>query len=299
MLRAGVYAVTAWAAASAASPPQPNIHVGVVTQAHEGSGVTSTWIGGATLSPTPGPTPIVCPAGKYYPKGERAMYPYKKSWCFKCGKGKFGQLTNGHGACYTCPAGQYNPVAGMSFCFQKAAKATPAPTPAPKCPVGRFDMTDVRYRALPNVVAVGGLHCVLCPSGKFDQRNGTSNVAGCVECPFSKYQDVYGKTSCFNCAAGKIQPFPGQSRCVPRHAVQAAIRRSSNQDPRTIIRALNLKVVHLTPAQLPPASLVPTRKDYGDCPKVKCPIGQYSAKHPGRQKLEFAVCWDARQICVD
>ena len=59
---------------------------------------------------------------------------------------------------------------------------------------------------------VGGGMCnyiyETCQAGEY--QDGST----CSPCPADQFSDTWGQTSCQTCAAGKVQPLPGQSSCV-------------------------------------------------------------------------------------
>ena len=153
-----------------------------------------------------------CPSGAYSSTGAGT--------CKLCQSGHFS--SGGDGSCTVCPSGKYAPSAGSSGCFT--------------CPSGKFSVTGGDDATHGSSVAgsdttcidgtftgafpcacvpcseradsdsssrgwwstAGQSTCTACSAGRYGYE-WTSKAAGCAACPFGKYQDATGQSTCLSC----------------------------------------------------------------------------------------------------
>jgi hypothetical protein len=167
-------------------------------------------------APVPcGDDSVYCPAGSSAPEAAGAGYytqgvPGSRSTRALCGTGVY---CPGDGRAYTCPAGRYGDVLGLTnascsgtcadgvLCPARTVSAAGQP-----CPSGQYCVGGVGYPCPsgtfnPLTGAVNASQCQLCPAGTFNAGNGSPSEADCLPCP--QYEgSLPGATACWPGIAG-------------------------------------------------------------------------------------------------
>ena len=132
---------------------------------------------GSTLCPAgyycPGSiNPIPAPAGSYVP-GEGFVSP------LECAPGYYTDI-EGQTECFKCPAGKYTYLQGQTQCSN--------------CEKGSYRSDDM-----------SSINCALCPSGTYNENEGSASLAECVNCPKGYLCDIEG-----------MSDFANQARICPQ-----------------------------------------------------------------------------------
>lgn len=146
-----------------------------------------------------------CPTGKVMPDiNNRALA------CYTCDAGKYQDLT-GMSECTNCPVGKYGTSIGKSSVAQACIDCAPgywqanegSTRPCVVCAAGKYQALN------------GSSSCNNCPAGSYGNVTGASSVArGCILCSPGYWQVNEGVTTgCVICAAGKYQALNGSSSC--------------------------------------------------------------------------------------
>jgi hypothetical protein len=125
-----------------------------------------------------------CEAGKYQ-GGSGATS------CDECVVGKFGDLEGATDAsvCKDCAGGKYNNIAGRSQCID--------------CGTGTYSSS----------IGLSSESCVRCPSGKYGDVEGATNLSSCTDCNLGRYNDQTGYSQCKGCPQGTYGDEIGSTIC--------------------------------------------------------------------------------------
>jgi hypothetical protein len=156
-----------------------------------------------------------CPAGKFFHRysGDRArdgawkrLSAEQSGFCQPCPAGRFDPSDGLHLQCLACTLGKIASHPGATACLACADKTE----------VANLGRTACAATCAPGQVADESLHvCKPCDSGKYQPMQGGRNST-CIACPAGKYEKYYaagGESWCFDCTAGKHQPWPGRTSC--------------------------------------------------------------------------------------
>ena len=122
-----------------------------------------------------------------------------KTSCKPCPIGMWTDTKEGANSCSNCPAGTSGEQCKMCLVGTfRGTRDSPTAYPCPNCPSGWFQNTN------------GSSVCLRCIPGTFANNNGS---LGCRDCPIGWYQDSLSSSECIACLPGKLQASVQQQAC--------------------------------------------------------------------------------------
>jgi len=154
---------------------------------YKGHYCEKTWTGAqskGTVTPTP------CPAGRYFP----GVGSSSRDFCIACNPGQYQNLT-GQAICKACSSGSYAAAFKSTAC-ESCPNGGYCPEPAASSLVLAFTP---------------------CPSGTYNEKQGSSSADACIKCPAGTYGRLARQNSssaCENCAPGSFTSQEGRDECT-------------------------------------------------------------------------------------